>query len=150
MKDKKINQHLYLILAALFVLLWMFAYAVPRMSDTKRLQQESADLIQERRSITNALAAYAELPVPPPLPTPNTVSWISKNALKGLDNHLECNNPYSNGKGAQVKLRAIKADQASAFLSELRTVNLMIKSIKLEDTDGDGRWNLEVMVEAPQ
>ncbi len=74
MKDKKYNQHLYLILAVLFVLLWLFAYAVPRMSDTTRLQQERTELIQERRSITSPWPEYSDLPVPPPLPAQKTVS----------------------------------------------------------------------------
>lgn len=130
-------------------LVWVFAYAIPRMRDLERLEQSTARFERDRGAIAEALAGYAGVRRDLPNPSPNTSGWISQNALSGLESHLDFNNPYGNGKGAQVKLRALRADQVSRFLTHLRRVNLVVKTMKLQDRDGDGRWELELMVEVP-
>ena len=59
------------------------------------------------------------------------------------------NNPYKNSQGVQVKLRGITAEQITEILDSMRPVNLIIKKFQLEDNNGDGKWNLEFMVEVP-
>lgn len=133
----------------LVLLIWLFAYALPRIGELERLEAATARFDRDRGRIAEALASYGGINPTAPNPTPNTSGWISQNALTGLESHLDFNNPYGNGKGASVKLRSLRADQVARFLSQLRTVNLIVKSMKLQDRDGDGRWDLELMVEVP-
>lgn len=131
------------------LLIWLFAYAMPRMRDLERLEEATGRFEQDRGRIAEALASFGGLRQDAPNPTPNASGWISQKALSGLESHLDFNNPYGNGKGASVKLRSLRVDQVARFLSQLRTVNLIVKSMKLQDRDGDGRWDLEMMVEVP-
>lgn len=133
----------------LVLLLWLLVYAMPRMQELDALQESTARFDRDRGRIAEALASYGGLKRNVPNPTPNASGWITQNALTGLESHLDFNNPYGNGKGASVKLRSLRADQVARFLSQLRTVNLIVKSMKLQDRDGDGRWDLELMVEVP-
>lgn len=133
----------------LVLLLWLFAYAMPRMRALSDLDAATARFERDRPRIAEALASYGGLKRDLPNPSPNASGWISQNALTGLEKHLDFNNPYGNGKGADVKLRNLRADQVARFLSQLRTVNLIVKTMKLQDRDGDGRWDLELMVEVP-
>lgn len=134
---------------ALLGLVWLLAYAAPRVRDLDRLKQATSRFETQRGALTRALEGYAGTRRDLPPPTPNTSSWISQNALNELENHLDFNNPYGEGRGAQVKLRALRAEQVSTFLTRLVSVDLVVKSLKLEDRDGDGRWDLEMMVEVP-
>ncbi len=136
-------------LLALLGLVWAVAYALPRSRSLALLEQQTAGFERDRSALALALEGYAGAPSPAPLPTPNPSAWVSEKALNGLEEHLDSNTPYGEGKGTQVRLRALKADQVSDFLTRLTQVNLIVKTMKLEDRDGDGRWNLEMMVEVP-
>ena len=67
-----------------------------------------------------------------------------------MEKHLDSNNPYKDGLGSQLKLRNIDKQQIIDLFDKINKVNLIITSLKLEDADGDGRWNVEMMVEVPQ
>ncbi len=149
MNEKNSRQALYYVLLLLVVILWTLVYAIPRYRQISELNKESQGYVMERQTIANSLAAFQRSQRDLPAPQPNTVSWLTKNALAGLEKHLECNNPFNNGLGAQVKLRNITADDITELMEKLCTVNLVIKSCKLEDQDGNGRWNLDLMVEVP-
>ena len=146
---RRTSQWTWLALVALLGLLWVVAYALPRTRDLTRLEQQTTGFERDRAALALALEGYAGTRRQLPLPTPSTSGWISQKALSGLESHLDFNNPYDEGKGAQVKLRALRADQVSGFLTRLLQVDLVVKSMKLEDRDGDGRWDLEMMVEVP-
>lgn len=150
MNQELTKQTGYIVGLVVLVLLWAFAYAIPRMGSNRALAEKNDQFLAERREIALALQAYAELPPERPAPTPNTSSWVSSNALTGIESNVESNSPYANGAGVQLKIRAISANQISALLLKLREVNLLIKSLKIEDRDGDGRWNVELMTEVPQ
>ena len=130
-------------------LLWLVAYGLPRIRENGRLRASTEAFERDRGAIATALEGYSGVRRDLPPPTPDTCGWISQHALEGLEDHLDFNNPYADGKGAQVKLRVLKAEQVSGFLTRLVQVNLVVKSLKLEDRDGDGRWELEIMVEVP-
>ena len=83
------------------------------------------------------------------VPNPNTASWMSTSVLKNLEKNVESNNPYKNSQGVQVKLRSVTAEQITELLDSMRATNVIIKSFSLDDSDGNGRWNLEFMVEVP-
>ncbi len=134
---------------ALLGLVWLLAYALPRLRELDRLQLATSRFESQRGALALALEGHALTRRDLPRPTPNASGWISQNALNGLEQNLDFNNPYGEGRGAQVKLRALRADQVSAFLTRLVQVDLVVKSLKLEDRDGDGRWELEMMVEVP-
>lgn len=134
---------------ALIVLLWIFAYALPRMNEIGELEAANAAFERDRGRIAEALASYAGLRRALPEPTPNTSGWIASNAITGLENHLDFNNPYKNGQGSHVKFRNLRAEQVARFLSALRRVNVVVNTMSLQDRDGDGRWDLELMVEVP-
>ena len=149
MKENDSKQALYAGILAFIVLIWVFAYALPRWRSISALEQESQGYAKERQSIANSLATLQRSHSDLQDPQPNTVSWINKNALRGLEKNLDSNNPYGEGKGAQLKLRKVSADSIVQLVKKLGTVNLVIKSFKLEDSDGDGYWNIELMVEVP-
>ena len=74
---------------------------------------------------------------------------MSTSVLKNLEKNVESNNPYKNSQGVQVKLRSVTAEQITELLDSMRATNVIIKSFSLDDSDGNGRWNLEFMVEVP-
>lgn len=149
MRDKNSQQALYAAILAVIVLLWALVYAVPRWKAIGALERESQGYAKERQNIANSLAALQRSRSDLEAPQPNAVAWIAAHALEGLDRNVECNNPYKNGQGAQLKLRKITASDIDNLLRQLSTVSFVITSFKLEDSDGDGFWNLELMVEVP-
>ena len=150
MNEKQSRQVLYFVSLLLVLLLWASIYALPRLGKINALEKESQGYVRQRQEIANSLAAFKRSRNDLPLPQPNTTSWLAAHALEGLEKHLDTNNPYSNGLGAQLKLRNIDEETVVQLLNSLSTVNVIIKSFKLEDGDGNGLWNLEMMVEAPQ
>ncbi|MBQ7568425.1 hypothetical protein IJT17_06430 [bacterium] len=140
---------LYIVVLALVLLLWGTVYALPRLNRIRTLEAESQGYVRQRQEIANSIEALKRSRKDLPTPEPNTVSWLAAHGLSGIEKNLEANNPYNNGLGAQLKLRNIDERAIVKLLKKLCTVNLIIKSFKLEDADGDGRWNLEMMVEVP-
>lgn len=150
MNEKTSRQALYFVGLAVVVVLWTLIYALPRLNNIRTLEAESQGYMRQRQEIANSLAALERSRNDLPAPTPSTVSWLASHALKGLEKHLEGNNPYGNGLGSELKLRNIDAKQITKLFKTLGTVNLIVKSARLDDSDGDGRWNLEMMVEVPK
>ena len=150
MSEKASRQALYYLGMAAAVLMWLAVYAIPRLHSVHELETESQGYVRQRQEIANSLAALTRSRRDLPDPAPNTVSWLAAHALTGLEKHLEINNPYGNGIGSQLKLRNINNAQIVRLLKALGEVNLIIKSFKAEDADGNGRWNLEMMVEVPK
>jgi len=136
-------------LVGLVCLLWVVAYALPRCRSLTHLEGQTATFERDRSALAQALEKHSGVKSQVPQPAPYTSAWVSQKALSGLEDHLDFNTPYGEGKVTEIKLRALKADQVSTFLSRLVQVNLIVKSLKLEDRDGDGRWNLQIMVEVP-
>lgn len=149
MKDRISQQTIYLGSLALLVLIWLLAYAVPTFGKLKALAASDQEYLSQRKSLAQTLVEYAQTKQNKVSPAPNTTGWITQHVVTGLETNLEFNNPYNNGAGAHLKLRSISADQFANILDQLKTTNLIVKSLKLEDRDGDGRWHLELMVEVP-
>lgn len=150
MNEQTSRQVLYATAICLIVLLWTLIYALPRLNSVRSMEKESQGYLRQRQEIANALVALEQNRNNLPDPTPNTVSWLAKNAINGLEKHLDCNNPYGNGLGSQVKLRNLNESEITELLQTICKVNLVMKSFKIDDVDGDGRWNLEMMVEVPK
>lgn len=150
MNEQTPRQTIYIGILIAVTALWTFVYALPRLSQVHTLEQESQGYARQRQEIANALAAYQRSRSDLPAPDPNTVSWLAANALTGLEKNLDSNNPYKDGKGSELKLRNIDGEQVAALFEKLNKVNLIITSLKMEDADGNGRWNVEMMVEVPQ
>lgn len=149
MNEKNSQQLLYFAGIIILTAAWLFGYAVPRMGDTRTVEAQLAALQTSRSAIADGLRDYANTKIDKPAPTPNTAAWLTSHALQGLDKNLEANSPYGNGQGSQLKLRAVTAQQISRLMEHLRSVNIIVKSLKLDDPDGDGKWNLEMMAEVP-
>ncbi|MBQ7529673.1 hypothetical protein IJT10_07200 [bacterium] len=143
------KQLLFVLSLIAIILMWSLLYAVPRYKSTGELEARSIKLRSERANITQAIEDFVDSNYDKPAPTPNAMSWLTSHTLQGLDKQIEMNNPYKNSQGVQVKLRGITAEQITEILDSMRPVNLIIKKFQLEDNNGDGKWNLEFMVEVP-
>ncbi|MGM9999307.1 MAG: hypothetical protein ACI38Q_07985 [Candidatus Bruticola sp.] len=130
-------------------LLWGFIYALPRYKSTAAAETRATGLRAERKGITRAMQDFSRSKSSKTAPSPNTAAWMSTSILKKLEKNVESNNPYKNSQGVQLKLRSVTAGQITDMLDSMRSVNVVIKSFKLDDSDGNGRWNLELMVEVP-
>ena len=53
-------------------------------------------------------------------------------------------------KGAQVKLRRLTPEDAAKFMSSLTRVRLVVERMQLQDSDGDGRWDMEINLKVPE
>ena len=116
---------------------------------------EPEDKIQNlhtvRQEVAVLLPEVARTAPTTPLPTPDVRSWVAANALSGMDKNLFlANDGYLQGKGAQVKLRRMSPAQAAQFMSALTRVRLMVERMQLQDSDGDGRWDMEISLKVPQ
>lgn len=143
------KQMLFILSLVAVIVLWVFLYALPRYKSIDELETRSAKLHSERANITQAIEDFVNSDYDKPAPTPNAMSWLTSHTLKGLDKQIEMNNPYKNSQGVQVKLRGVTAEQITEILDSMRSVSLVLKTFKLEDSNGDGKWNLEFMVEVP-
>lgn len=147
------EQRRYLIFGALavFALLFVFAYALPRQRQLARLEQEIAEMQKVQAELDKILPEVAEENGPVlPAPKPSVVGWISANALRGLDRRVVSNNPYKGNQGGELKLRSLKAEEVTALLHTLTQVNLMVRRFHLADLGGRGVWDLELMLEVPE
>ena len=147
MNQNQSRQLLFASILAVIGVLWAVLYAYPALNRISEAEKRTESLRDERSGITRALQDYSDSADDRPAPSPNTAAWVTAHALQGLDRNIEINSPYKNGQGAKVKLRSVTAEQVADLLDSMRTVKLILKSFKLEDADGDGRWNLEFMVE---
>ncbi|MGM9992701.1 MAG: hypothetical protein ACI376_07675 [Candidatus Bruticola sp.] len=143
------RQLLFAVSLVIVALLWGIFYALPRYKSTSAAEARAASLRSERKSITRAMQAFSRSKSSKKAPNPNTATWINTSILKNLEKNVESNNPYKNSQGVQLKLRSVTAEQITDMLDSMRSANVIIKSFKLDDSDGNGRWNLELMVEVP-
>mgnify|MGYP004455533329 CR=1 FL=1 len=143
------KQLLFLVALALLALVWAISYAIPRYKAIGKTEARVARLRSERNGITQAMQDFSRSKSSKAAPNPNTAAWMNTSVLKSLEKNVESNNPYKNSQGVQVKLRSVTAEQITELLDAMRTTNVVVKSFNLDDSDGNGRWNLEFMVEVP-
>lgn len=138
----------------LLTLVFIYGYALPRKHSVEALEQEIVGLESARGDLAKLLPEVSRLRqrVPNPPSADQKIdlrSWIAKNALTGLEKNLTSNDTFAQGAGAAVKLRKMSPAQVVRFMGELTRVNLMLERLVLNDWDGDGRWDLELMVKVP-
>lgn len=131
-------------------LLFLVAYWLPR-SATLRQSRESVQKLQSVRQEVAVLLPEVARTVPTtPMPTPDVRSWVTANALKGIEKNVVANDGYLQNKGAQLKLRRLSPNQTAQFLSSLTRARLSVDRMQLQDSDGDGRWDMEISLKVPQ
>lgn len=133
-------------------LLFVAVYMVPRAAELRGTKESIVNLTKARQEVSLILPQVAQTALTAPEPTPNVRAWITSQAFKGLDQakQVSVNDGYLEGKGAKVKLRKLKPDQAARFLAQLTRVRLVVERMVLQDSDGDGYWDLEIDVKVPQ
>ncbi len=138
-----------LLVAAVVFVLFLVVYFFPRASQLKQAKNAIEELSGVRQEVSVLLPEVARtVPTTPP-PMPDVRSWIAANALSGIEKNLVANDGYLQGQGAQVKLRRLTPDQAARFLSALTRVRLIVERMQLQDSDGDGRWDMEISLKVP-
>lgn len=128
-----------------FLLLYFF----PRASRLSQADQEIQELQGVRQEVSVLLPEVARTFPTTPLPQPDVRSWIAANSLAGIEKNLVANDGYLQGQGAQVRLRRLTPSQAARFLSTLTRVRLIVERLQMQDSDGDGRWDMEINVKVP-
>ncbi len=134
----------------LFLLLYLTLYFFPRMQTVSETEASIHTLRTARQEVAVLLPQVARTAFSTPIPEPDVRTWIANNALGGLDQNLVANDSYQEGRGSQVRLRRLQPEQAARFLSELTRVRLVIEKMDLQDSDQDGRWDLEISVRIPE
>ncbi len=152
--ERSLNPAVIAGVVIVLVLVFVYGYAVPRHRSNQALAQEIQQLEQVRGQLLALLPEVEKLhqkvPDPPSSDDrPDLRSWIAQNALIGLEKNLISNDSYAQGAGASVKLRKLSPAQTVRFFGELTRVNLMLERLDLNDWDGDGRWDIELMVRVP-
>lgn len=130
-------------------LLFVLAYLGPRSAELRRLRESIQSLTAVRQEVTLLLPQVQQSAFTLPEPTDNVRSWVSAEALKGIEKQLVANDGYLEGKGAKVKLRRLSPAQAAQFFSQLTRVRLVIERLVMQDSDRDGRWDMEIDVRVP-
>jgi len=134
---------------AVFVL-FLAVYVMPR-SGTLRETRESIESLQSVRQEVAVLLPEVVRTVPTtPLPQPDVRTWVANNSLGGIEKNLVANDGYLEGKGTQVRLRRLRPEDAAKFLSDLTRVRLVVDRMELQDSDRDGRWDLEISLKVPE
>lgn len=141
---------LAMVVTAIVFVLFLVSYVMPR-SGTLRQTNESIEKLQTVRQEVAVLLPEVARTVPTtPLPEPDVRTWIATNSLAGIEKNLIANDGYLQGQGAQVKLRRLKPEEAAKFLSSLTRVRLVVERMQLQDSDGDGRWDMEINLKVPE
>lgn len=130
-------------------LLFLLLYFFPRTSTLTKTKKSIEDLQNLRQEVAVLLPEVARTAPTTPEPEPDVRSWIAANALKGVEKNFVANDGYLKGKGAQVKLRKLTPEQAAKFLSSITRVRLVVERLQLQDSDGDGRWDMEINLKVP-
>lgn len=133
-------------------LLFVAVYLLPRTAEVKASQARSVSLTKARQEVSLLLPQVALSAQTAPEPTPNVRAWITAQALKGLDQakQVSANDGYLQGKGAKLKLRKLTPEQAAQFFAQLTRVRLSVERMVLQDSDGDGFWDLEIDLKVPE
>lgn len=130
--------------------LFLTVYFLPRSRSVAEHQDRIEKLQSLRQEVTLLLPEVARTVPTTPLPEPDVRSWVTANALSGMEKNLVANDGYLQGKGAQVKLRRLTPDQAAKFISSLTRARLIIERMELQDSDYDGRWDMEISLRVPE
>ncbi len=132
--------------------LFVAVYMLPRAAELKKTRESITALTKTRQEVALIIPQVARTALTTPEPTPNVRAWITAQAFRGLDQtkQVSVNDSYLEGKGAKVKLRKLKPDQAARFLAQLTRVRRVVERMVLLDADGDGFWDLEIDVKVPQ
>lgn len=133
-----------------FFLLFSLFYIFPRSREMARTNQSIESLRTARQEVAAVLPEVSGSALTTPLPQGEVQSWISGQCLAGMVKNLVANDGYLKGQGAKVKLRRLTPQQAAVFLSRLTRVRLEVERMELQDSDGDGRWDMEIQVKVPQ
>ena len=139
-----------LIGAVVVFLLFLVTYILPRSEKLKETRLAIEELQATRQEVAVLLPEVARTTPTAPLPQPDVRSWIANNSLTGIEKNLVANDGYLQGKGAQVKLRHLTPKQAAGFLSNLTRVRLVVERMQLQDSDGDGHWDMEISLKVPE
>lgn len=134
----------------LVLLVFIFAYALPRYHANLRLSQQIQQLQTVRQQLGGLLPEALRLKRTVPTPRPTVRDWITSKALGGIASKLVSNDSYANGRGSQIKLRKLTPFQTARFLTDLTRVDLVLQRVSLQDWDADGNWDLDAMVEEPK
>lgn len=141
---------LYVALAgAVAALLFLFVYVLPRSNANRQLEAQINTTMRSQSEILALIPETAKAKNLGQPPQPDVHTWISQNLLGGLERRLVAQNPYKNGAGAEIKLRALTPAEVAAFMGGLATTNLIIKRVVLQDLGSRGAWELELFVETP-
>lgn len=144
------RSRLYMAVAgAVAALLFLFAYVLPRSNANRELEQRISTMQRSQSELIALVPESAQAKNFAPAPQPDVHTWISQNLLGGLERRLVAQNPYKNGAGAEIKLRALTPAEVAAFMGGLATTNLVIKRVVLQDLGSRGAWELELFVETP-
>lgn len=151
----KINENLDKSVVALTAtlvvfLLFVLVYYLPRSSKLAEAKESVQSLQIVRQEVSVLLPEVARTVPTTPIPQPDVRTWVASNALSGLEKKLVANDGYLQGQGAQVKLRRLTPTEAAQFMSSLTRVRLQIERMQLQDSDGDGAWDLEISLKVPQ
>ena len=135
--------------AGAIFLLFLVGYFLPRTAQLQREREVLKQLNSTRQEVALLLPQVVQTAFTTPEPADNVRSWVSAEALVGLEKQLVANDGYLEGKGAQVKLHRMSPQQASQFLSQLTKVRLVVERMLLQDSDRDGRWDMEIDLRVP-
>lgn len=133
-------------------LLFLIAYYLPRSAKLNSTLQQNATLSQTRQEVALLLPQLALTSPTAPPPSGKVSAFISTDALPGLDptKQVAANDSYLDGKGAKVKLRRLTPEQAAQFLAKLTKVRLIVERMQLQDSDGDGLWDIDIDLKVPE
>ncbi len=131
-------------------LLFVLTYFLPRLAKIEETRTSIEKLRSSRQEVSILLPQVARTAFTTPVPDPDVRTWVANNALSGLEQNLVVNDGYLQGQGAQVKLRRMQPSQAARFMSNLTRVRLVIEKMDLQDSDMDGRWDLDISLKVPE
>jgi len=140
---------LALIAATVIFVLFFLVYFLPRSGSLRESRQTIDKLRTVRQEVSVLLPEVARTVPTTPLPQPDVRTWVATNALSGIEEHIVANDGYLQGKGAQVKLRKLTPKEVAQFFSALTRARLVIERMQLQDSDGDGNWDLEINLKVP-
>lgn len=135
---------------AIVFVLFLAVYVMPRSGTLRQTKTSIEDLQTVRQEVSVLLPEVARTVPTTPMPQPDVRTWIANNSLAGIEKNLIANDGYAEGKGAQVKLRRLKPEDAAKFMSSLTRVRLTVERMQLQDSDGDGRWDMEINLKVPE
>lgn len=149
MEDKWDKNVVALLACGGFFLLFLLFYIFPRSRQLGTTAESIENLQSIRQEVSLVLPKVAATTSTVPVPQPDVRSWVAGNCLGGIEKKLVVNDGYLNGMGAKVKLRKLSPQEAAVFLSKLTQVRLQIERMELQDSDTDGRWDLDIQVKVP-